>query len=187
MEFERIRKILVIALVLALAFSVLLNLHTQNLLTVQQKRTDYMCAEAFKHWLEEMKSVKSILEVAETNLDVVPAMNYTAAALGFANVLAWTIEIERPANFGEHLYLQIAGATIRIWEFESDRAWEANHIGVQNLTDGTLQWILNKTQTIQSLIDTVGQVEYDIDPVKQLEERGTLTQVTDYAHLLSGS
>lgn len=161
----------IVALISILIVSAGLNLY-DNLYAkpVMQTRINYMSAEAFQSWLDEMKSIKSILKLAETNLDVKEAMNYTFAAKRFAEILEWQIEISRPPNFAEHLHLRISGATVML-----DRAVSAiaikPPITLRNLDEDTLQKIGNLTMTIENLVSSVGTVNDGIDPVQQLEEK----------------
>lgn len=148
-----------------------------------------MSAEAFESWLDEMKSIKITLEPAKANLDVKEAMNYTFAAQRFANILDWEIEVlPRPANFAEHLYLHIAGATYVLNKAISAIATKPP-ITLQNFDDDVLEKIGNLTTTIENLVGSVGTVGYvgtaghefyDVGPVQQLEEKGVLNQVINY-------
>lgn len=161
-----------------------------------QKTINYMSAEAFKSWLDEMKSIKIILEPAKTNLDVKEAMNYTFAAQRFANILDWEIEVfPRPANFAEHLYLHIAGATYALNKAVSAIATKPPTT-LRNLDDDTLQKIGNLTTTIENLADSVGAIGlieagrrkfYDVGPVQQLEQKGILNQVINYVEQIEAT
>lgn len=176
----RKRKYFIVVLISILFVSVVLNLY-DNMYTipVMQTRISYMSAEAFQSWLAEMESVMSILEFASTNLDVKEVMNYTFAAKRFAEILVWQIEISRPANFAEHLYLRVSSATGML-----DRAVTAvaakPPITLRNLDDVTLQKIGNLTMTIENLVSSVGTVNDGVDPVRQLEEKAVLSQVINY-------
>jgi len=167
-------------LILILFVSVGLNLY-DNLYTkpMMQERMNYMSAEAFQSWLDEIKSIKSILERAKTNLDVKEAVNYTFAAKQFANVLEWQIEIPRPPNFAEHLYLRISGAAIMLDKAVSAIAMKTPTT-LRNLEYETLQRTGNLTATIENLVDSVGTVRDGVDPVQQLEKKGVLNQVINY-------
>lgn len=170
----------IIALISILIVSVSLNLY-DNLYTkpVMQTRISHMSAEAFQSWLDEMQSITSILKLASTNSDVKEAMNYTFAAKRFAIILEWQIEISRPPNFAEHLYLRVSGATNML-----DRAVTAAAtkppITLRNLDDATLQNIEYLTITIENLASSVGTVNDGVDPVQQLEKKAVLIQVIDY-------
>jgi len=138
-----------------------------------------MTTEAFQAWLNEMESIKSILKLAKTNLDVKEAMNYTFATQQFANILDWRIEVYRPTNFAEHLYLRIAMATVMLDHAVSAIATKPPTT-LRNLDDDTLQKIGNLTVTIENLVNSVGTVRDGVDPVQQLEEIGVLNQVINY-------
>lgn len=171
---------LVVVSISILIVSVGLNLY-DNLYTkpVMQTRINYMSAEAFQSWLDETKSIERILKLAKTNLDVKEATNYTFAAKRFAEILEWQIEISRPPNFAEHLYLRISSAIGML-----DRAVTAvatkPPITLQNLDDDTLQKIGNLTMTIENLVSSVGTINDGIDPVQQLEEKAVLNRVINY-------
>lgn len=175
-----------IGLIIFLTLHDLVNIGTSNHL---QKTINYMSAEAFKSWLDEMKSIKIILEPAKTNIDVKEAMNYTFAAQRFANILDWEIEVfPRPANFAEHLYLHIAGATFALNKAVSAIATKPPTT-LQNVDDDVLEKIGNLTTTIENLVGSVGTAGYvgtagrefyDVGPVQQLEEKGVLNQVINY-------
>lgn len=179
-HLRRKKSYFIVALISILIVSVGLNLY-DNLYTkpVMQTRMNYMSAEAFQSWLDEMISIRSILELAETNLGVKEAMNYTFAARRFETILVWQIEISRPPNFAEHLYLRISRATYML-----DRAVSAiatkPPITLRNLDDDTLQKIRNLTMTIENLVSSVGTINRGVDPVQQLEEKAVLTQVINF-------
>lgn len=145
-----------------------------------QKKINYMSAEAFQSWLHEMENVKSILDFARTNFDVKEALNYTFAAKRFVNILDWEIEVHRPPDFAEHLYRWITLATLMLDKAVSAIA-KKSPTTLRNLSDDTLQKLQNLTATIQNLVDSMGPVEDGVHPVKQLEEKGALSQVIDYA------
>lgn len=178
--------VVAIVLIIFLTLHDLVNIGASNHL---QKKINYMSAEAFKSWLDEMKSIKIILEPAKANLDVKEAMNYTFAAQRFANILDWEIEVlPRPANFAEHLYLHIAGATYALNKAISAIATKPPTT-LQNFDDDVLEKIGNLTTTIENLVGSVGTVGYvgtaghefyDVGPVQQLEEKGVLNQVINY-------
>jgi hypothetical protein len=141
---------------------------------------DFMSAEAFESWLNEIESIKNILEPARTNLDVKEAMNYTSRAISFVNILDWQIEvIPRQTNFVGDLYSRIALATVAL-----DRAIfliaTKPSTTLRDLDEATLQILENLTNTIENLVDLVGTVDYDVSPVQQLEQNGILTQVKSY-------
>lgn len=169
----------IVALISILIVSVVLNLDAHARVRVMQTRISYMSAEAFRSWLDEMKSVKGIIEFASTNLDAKEVMNYTFAAKRFAEILVWQIEISRPPNFAEHLYLRVSTATGML-----DRAVTAvatkPPITLRNLDDVTLQKIGNLTMTIENLVSSVGTVKDGVDPVRQLEEKAVLSRVINY-------
>jgi len=178
--------VVAIVLIIFLTLHDLVNIGASNHL---QKKINYMSAEAFKSWLDEMKSIKIILEPAKANLDVKEAMNYTFAAQRFANILDWEIEVlPRPANFAEHLYLHIAKATYALNKAISAIATKPPTT-LQNFDDDVLEKIGNLTTTIENLVGSVGTVGYvgtaghefyDVGPVQQLEEKGVLNQVINY-------
>lgn len=168
--------VVLFVLIIFLALHDLSNIEASN---HRQITMNYMSAEAFQSWLHEMESVKSILKVAKTNLDVEEAMNCTFAAKQFANILDWKIEVYRPPNFAEHLYLRIAVATVALYDAISAIATKPPTT-VRNLDDNTLQKIENLTVTIENLVNSVGTVRDGVDPVQQLEEEGLLNQVIDY-------
>jgi hypothetical protein len=170
----------IVALISILIVSVVLNLYDNSYtIPVEQTRIRYMSAEAFQSWLGEMKSIKSILQIARTNVDVKDAINYTLAANGFANILEWQIEISRPPNFAEHLYLRVSTATYML-----DRAVTAVAtrplIFLRNLDDTTIQKIGTLTITIENLASSVVIVTNGVDPVRQLEEQAFLNDLTSY-------
>lgn len=170
----------IVALISILIVSVALNLY-DNLYTipVEQTRIRYMSAEAFQSWLDEMKSIKSILQIARTNVDVRDAMNYTLAANGFATTLEWQIEISRPPNFAEHTYLRVSSATSALDKAVTAIATKPP-ISSRNLDYTTLQKIGNLTLTIENLANSVAIVTDGVDPVQQLEEKAVLNDVTSY-------
>jgi len=172
--------VVAIVLIIFLTLHDLVNIGASNHL---QKKINCMSAEAFKSWLDEMKSIKIILEPAKANLDVKEAMNYTFAAQRFANILDWEIEVlPRPANFAEHLYLHIAGATYALNKAVSAIATKPPTT-LQNFDDDVLEKIGNLTTTIENLVGSVGTAGhefYDVGPVQKLEEKGVLNQVINY-------
>ena len=172
--------VVVFVLIIFLASHDILNIGTSNHL---QETINYMSAEAFQSWLDEIESIKSVLELAKTNLDVREAMNYTFAAQQFANILDWEIEVlPRPANFAEHLYLHIASATLALNKAVSAIGTKPPTT-LQNLDDDVLQKIGNLTVSIENLLNAAGTLErahYDVGPVQQLEEKGILNQVINY-------
>jgi hypothetical protein len=170
-----------IVLTAVLIASVGLNLYDNlHVKPVMQTRMDYMSSEAFQSWLDELESIGDILEIAETKGDALKASNLTRTALRFANVLEWQIEIVRPPDFEEHLYLRISGATSML---RKGLSLIPRHLRAQdNLDVWTLQKIENLSTTIETLVDSVGTVRDGVDPVQQLEEKAVLNQVKN--HLL---
>lgn len=171
------------ALIIFLALHDLNNMYVLDRL---QTRIDYMSThmsiEAFQPWLDEMKSVKTILESAKTNFDAKEALNYTSTAMRFANILDCTIEAHRPPDFMEHLYVRIGIATFMLDKAVSTIATEpAFPPTLRNLSDDTLQKLENITATIGNLVNSVGTIEDGVDPVEQLKEKGVLNQVINYA------
>ena len=166
----------ILVLIIFLAVDDLNNRYVSGYL---QKRIDYMSTEAFQSWLDEMESIKSILKLAKTNLDVKEAMNYTFAAKQFANILDWEIEVHRPPNFAEHLYNRIAVATVTLDDAVSAIATKPPTT-LRNLDGNTLQKLENLTATIENLLNSVGTVEVGVHPVKQLEKKDVLSQVMGY-------
>lgn len=166
----------IVALISILTVSVVLNLYDNFYAKpVMQTRINYMSAEAFQSWLNEMKSIDTILKLVSTNLDVKEAMNYTFAAKGFAGVLVWQIEISRPPNFAEHLYLRVSGATYMLDKAVSTIATKPPTT-LRNLDHNTLEKIGNLTITIENLVNLVGTVSDGVDRVQQLEEKAVLNQ-----------
>jgi hypothetical protein len=172
--------IFIVVLISILIVSVVLNLYDNlYVIPVMQTRINYMSAEAFQAWLDELKSLKAILEPAKTNLDVKEAMNHTYAATRFAEILEWQIEISRPPNFAEHLYLRISTATLVLDQVVSAIATKPP-VTLRNLDDNTLQKIRNLTMNIENIVSSVGTVDTGVNPVQQLEEKGVLNQVKNY-------
>ena len=167
-------------------FLALHDLNNMYVLDRVQTRIDYMSThmstEAFQPWLDEMKSVKTILESAKTNFDAKEALNYTSTARRFANILDCTIEARRQPDFMEHLYFRIWMATFMLDKAVSTIAAEPSYPPpVRNLNDDNLQKLENITATIGNLINSVGTIEDGVDPVEQLKEKGVLNQVINYA------
>ena len=181
--FARLRKkksYFIVVLISILIASVGLNLYDNlYVIPVMQTRMNYLSAEAFQSWLDEFGSIGDILEIAETNLDVKEAMNHTFTAGRFATILVWQIEISRPPDFAEHLYLRISGATSMLKRAVSAIAIKPP-TALRNLNVETLQKIENLTTTIETLVDSIGIVIRGIDPVQQLDEKGNLNEVIDY-------
>jgi len=151
------------------------NLHVKP---VMQKRMDYMSSEAFQGWLEEFERIGDILEIAETKGDALKAFNLTRSAVRFANVLEWQIEIVKPLDVEEHLYLRIYNASG--WLMGGLSVITRHYTIQANLSVWDLQHIENITTTIESLVDSVGTVRDGVDPVQQLVEKGVLNQVNNY-------
>lgn len=169
--------ILIFVLVIFLALH---DLHNINLANRRKKIIDYMSAEAFESWLFEMERARDVLEVATTNLDVREAMNYTLRARAFGTILEWQIEVHpRPLNFAEHLYLRISVATFTLDKAVSAIATKPPTT-LRNLDPNTLQEIGNLTVAIEDLANLVGEVDYRVNPVQQLEEKGVLNSVINY-------
>ena len=168
--------VVVFVLIVFLALYALNGMYVSDYL---QARINYMSAEAFQSWLEEMKSIKNILEFAKTNLDVKGAMNHTLSANRFGTILVWEIEVHRPPDFAEHLYLHTHSATFLLDDAVSAIATKPP-ITLRNLDDATLQKLENLTTTIENLVNSVGTIKDGVHPVQQLEEKGVLNQVINY-------
>jgi hypothetical protein len=147
-----------------------------------QTATNSMNAEAFESWLTEVASIEHVLRSVETNFDIREVLNYTYAANQFASILDWSIEVMRPPDFAEHLYLQVAGAT-SLLHIGLSRMATTPADTLRNLDGGDLLMLENLTTTFHALRDFVGTVEYacyELGPVQWLQQRGILAQVLDY-------
>jgi len=179
MNYARIKDLVIVVLIAILVPYVALNA-TDKTKMWMQNTINRMSSEAFEAWLEEMKSIESIFKNATTNADLAKAVNYTFAAMKFAYLRDMTIQMPRPPNFTNHLYSKIMYATYRIDGLVSNCFKEVNRGSAYKFQNASLQSIANITNSIKNLVDTVGPVTWDVDPVQQLKERGILEQIITY-------
>jgi len=173
-----------------LAASIAYNVYDSNnrttVISQLEETLSYVRGNAFFPWLENMANVSDILSSATTRLDVRAALSPASAALDFANILDWTIEIRHPSYSERQLYSEIAVGTYMLNQFLNETA-KIPATNVTTLDRVALRRIGNFTATFSSIENLAGGIAPDSDPFWYLTQKGCVDQFTTYCHDITGS
>lgn len=147
-----------------------------------QATLNNMKTKALQEWLGQMRSAKYLLERSETNFDVHDASIHTSMAKKFIQIF----DIGNGYD-PENLHYWLRASTNRL-DLALQIIYLGNQIGVitsRNLDQYILQKIENITQTIENIENAMITSTNGVDPVKQLEEKGSLTKIVNYCKQIS--
>jgi len=179
----QLKKYVVAILVLALIISVGLNLYDHFITLPQmQATTNNMRVQALQQWLDSIGRLRYLLERSETNFDVREAEYDAYLARDFVAMYGVGIGYD-PETLGYWLRRSTFDLELSV----HDIYW-GNQTGVitsRNLDQYILEKIQNITQTIENIENSMIISANGVDPVKQLREKGKLTEIIDYCKQIS--